>query len=370
MERTLALRLTLLVISLFLIPTFCISQDKHPELVLLEQRETPVLTVQSPGAEGNEFGFENGYVVKVGRTYHLFIAEMVGRPFVVKMKLGHWASTDRLHWRRVSTLYSSSAEYTGQDPRAALWGPTPIYDEKEGRWNLFYTAYRSAPDTPDMWRANYDGKIWRAVSQERGLGGIDGPYKDVGIVLQPGPESEPWEGGQGTDSFFPYQAGGKWYSFYGSCNTKRDGNNIVGPWLVGLVSAPRLAGPWKRLPENPVPISTKFIEAPIVTQLKDGTYVAVYDSEVSNAVGYTFSSDGVRWFPGKTLVVQPKGKGRWAYHVRTPLGLIPESDGTLTLFYTGFQHVPSQPKNAWESDKANPGDSAVGLVIVKLGSPR
>jgi hypothetical protein len=368
-----ALRLTLLVIGLLLIPAYCMPQDRHPELVLVEQRETPVLTVQSPGAEGNEFGFEYGYVVKLGATYHLFISELVGRPVTVKMKLGHWASSDRLHWRRVSTLYSSSGDYTGQDPRASLWGSMPIYDEREGRWNLFYTAYRSAPDTPDYWLGNYDGKIWRAVSRVKGREGIDGPYEDVGIVLQPGPESQPWEGKQGTDSFFPYMVGGKWYSLYGSANTKKESKGyagLEGPWLNGLVSATTLAGPWKRLPDNPVPISMKFIEAPIVTQLKDGTYVAVYDSEVPNAVGYTFSSDGIHWSPGEPLVVQPKGKGRWADHVRTPLGLIPESDGTFTLFYTGFQHVPVPSASPEDESHTNPGDAAVGLVSVKLEGPR
>ncbi len=339
------------------------AEEKKPKLVLVKQQETPVLTVRSPGAEGNRHGFEGGRVLKLGSTYHLFVSEMAGDPFWVKMKLGHWTSEDRLHWKRVSTLFESSGEFEGKDPRAALWAPMPVYDEKEGRWNLFYVAYRSAPNTATRWLNNHDGKLWRAVSQTKGIDGIDGPYEDVGIILQPGPESQPWEGLQGTDSFFPYQIGDQWYALYGSANTEmKDEQSLRGPWSVGLASAPALAGPWKRLAEgNPLPIEKVFIENPIVTRLADGTYAAVYDSHAPNAIGYTFSRDGIHWAPGEALIVQPKGKGFWADDVRTPLGLIPEGKDTFTLFYTGYENVKSQ-----FPDTSDPGTGSVGLVTLKL----
>lgn len=100
----------------------------------------------------------------------------------------------------------------------------------------------------------------------------------------------------------------------------------------------------------------------MVTKLEDGTYVAVYDSEIPNTVGYTFSADGVHWSPGETLIVQPKGKGHWSDFVRTPLGLIPEKDDTFTLLFAGFEHLPSS--GAWDK-----GDEAIGLVSVKLSPP-
>jgi hypothetical protein len=328
-------------------------------LELLHQQPQPVLTIRSPEARGINHGFEGGSVTKLGNTYHLITAEMSGDPFWVKMQIGHWASQDRLHWKRASTLFTSSGDFAGKDPRAALWGPMPIYGEREQRWELFYVAYRSAPNTATEWRNNYEGRIWRAVSTVKGREGIGGPYKDVGVILQPDAESQPWEGLQGTDSFYPYLVGHRWYAFYGSANTEK---MPIEHWRVGLASAPRLAGPWKRLREgNPLPIEKVFMENPIVTRLADGTYVAVYDSPAPNAIGYTSSRDGVHWEAGQELVVQPQGKGHWAEDVRTPLGLIPEPDGTFTLFYTGYRNVRSK-----FPDTTDPGDSAVGLVTVRL----
>lgn len=40
---------------------------------------------------------------------------------------------------------------------------------------------------------NHDGEIWRAVSRGKGEAGIGGPYDDVGVVIRPGPDSQPWE---------------------------------------------------------------------------------------------------------------------------------------------------------------------------------
>ncbi len=351
-----------------LIPIAVLSISNQRKLVLVEAMDSPVLTIHSPGAEGNKFGFECGHAVKVHGVYHMFITELCAPPLYVNMRLAHWSSPDRLHWRRVATLYTSSGDMTGRDPRAVVAGTWLAYDDKEQRWNLFYTAYRATPDLP-----NRDGSIWRAGSKAKGMDGIGGPYADVGIVLQPGPESQVWESVQGTDSFFAYKVGEKWYSFYGSADyrpvKKEDRNpketihpDMKGPWSVGLIQSPSLAGPWKRLPTNPVPIHERFIECPIVTKLADGTYVAVYDSEIPNSVGYTFSSDGIHWSPGEPLILQPKGRGHWADAVRTPLGLIPEANGTFTLLYTGFQHNPSP--EAWAG-----GDEAVGVVSVKLSSP-
>jgi len=324
-----------------------------PDLVLERALETPVITVNSPGAGDNRHGFEGGRALKLDGMYHLFTSEMVGDPFWVKMKLAHWRSRDRLHWERVSTLYESSGEFEGKDPRAALWAPMPVYDEAEGVWNLFYVAYRSAPDQGGRMLRNHAGTICRAVSTVKGRAGIGGPYRDMGIILQPGKDSEPWEGLQGTDSFFPYRVGRRWLGFYGSAKTEK---SPIEFWGVGLAEAPRLAGPWKRLPQyNPVLIDRRFTENPVVTRLPDGSYIAVCDTFVDNAVAYTWSADGLHWSPGRPLIVQPKGKGVWADDVRTPLGLIPEGGGRYTLFYTGYQKKPGDP---W-------GVAAVGMVEVR-----
>ena len=314
-----------------------ILQGPGSGLALVEQHPKPVITTRSPGAERIKYGFEGGRVVKVGATYHLFTSEMAGDPIWVRMKLGHWRSTDRVRWTRVATLFESSADFTGKDPRAALWSPLPVYDDSERRWNLFYVAYQAQPNTSSQFRMNQNGRIWRAVSTAPGLEGIGGPYRDAGIVLQPGSESDPWEGLQGTASFFPYRVGSEWYALYGSAKTQK---LPIEYWRVGIASAPSLGGPWRRRRDlNPSPIEQVFIENPIVTRLRDGRYVAVYDTSAApDAIGYSISADGIHWPPGRSLAIQAE-KGKWSPEIRTPLGLVEEADGTFTVFYTGFEQA-------------------------------
>jgi len=334
------------------------NEAREPAFVLVRQYPSPVITMTSPGAEDIEYGFEGGSVVKIEEVYHLFTTEMLSGPLGVKTRLGHWSSPDRIHWRRIATLYASSGDFTGHDPRASLWAPMPVYNTRERRWDLFYVAYRCPPDTKTEWRGNYEGRIWRAVSKPQGYGGIGGPYQDVGVILEPGAKSQPWEGLQGTDSFFPYPVGKRWLGFYGSANSE---HLPMEHWRVGLAQAPAPAGPWKRLDgANPVNLEKRFAENPVVTRLENGYYVAVYDNDVEyrNTVGYSWSSpgDGVRWARGRQLVVQPKGTGFWAEVVRTPLGLVQEGHGEYTLFYTGYQKPPSAGGRRY---------SGVGFVILK-----
>lgn len=310
----------------------------EPRLRLVGQQETPVLTKRHPDAEGNKYGFEGGRMVKLGSTYHLFTSEMVGDPIWVKMKFGYWRSSDGRHWSRAATLFTSSGEFEGKDPRAALWSPLPVFDEAESRWNLFYVAYRSAPTSGGQFLLNHGGQIWRAVSERPGQEGIGGPYRDVGVILRPGPDSDAWEGLQGTDSFFPYPVGKEWRALYGSAKSQ------VMPieyWKVGLASAAAIGGPWRRASElNPQPIESVFIENPIVEPLPEGGYLCVYDSNVPDAIGYAFSADGIHWNPGHALQIQPR-RGRWAREVRTPLGLVPEGKDEYSVFYTGFEAEPA-----------------------------
>ena len=330
-------------------------------LQLVGQHPAPVITTKSPGAEGIKYGFEGGRVVKIGRTYHLFTSELAGDPVWVRMRLGHWRSDDKLKWTRVSTVFESSGEFDGKDPRASLWSPLPVYDDTAQRWNLFYVAYESQPNTATEFRMNQNGRIWRAVSTVAGMAGIGGPYRDIGIVLQPGPESDPWEGLQGTNSFFPYRVGNEWYAFYGSAKTEK---LPIEHWRVGLASAPLIAGPWRRRSDlNPSPIEKVFVENPIVTRLPDGRYLAVYDTGGNpDAIGYSISDDGIRWPQGQALAIQP-AKGRWSKEIRTPLGLVDEGDGTYTVFYTGFEQETDWPRLM----KAKPVNTfAIGFARVRL----
>jgi hypothetical protein len=336
MHRYIALTAAIVVASLATVDRAAARQN-GPRLLLVRQHAQPVITTRTPGANGNRFGFEGGRAVKVGDVYHLFTSEMIDDPMWVKMRLGHWISRDRLAWTRVGTIRESSGDRTGQDSRAALWSPLPVWDADERRWNLFYVAYRSAPADGKRFLIDYEGRIWRAVSSVRGGAGIGGPYVDVGIVMQPGPDSGSWEGLQGTDSFFPWRVGARWYAFYGSARTEV---MPIEHWLVGLASAPALGGPWNRIGDrSPVPLEKRFIENPIVTEAPGGGWLCVYDTSPADAIGWGYSANGVDWGPGRALVVQPAA-GIWSKDVRTPLGLIDEGGGRFTVFYTGFEQKP------------------------------
>jgi hypothetical protein len=332
-----------------------------PRLVLVHQHPDPVLTTRSQGAEDIRWGVEGGRVVKVDGTYHLFTSEMVDDPMWVKMRLGHWTSPDRVTWTRAGTVRESSGEYQGRDPRASLWSPLPIWDDREDRWNLFYVAYRSRPGDGEQFLNNYDGHIWRAVSQTPGREGIVGPWEDVGVVMEPGEDSLEWEGLQGTDSFFAWRVGDRWRALYGSARSEV---LPIEHWLVGPAEAPSLAGPWRRVEENnPAPLEERFIENPIVTPAPGGGWLVVYDCEGEGAIGWSYSPDGIHWEPGRRLVIQPE-PGQWAKDVRTPMGLVPEGDGRFTVFYTGFEQAPD-----WDRLLQGKGREtcAIGFVEVRLG---
>jgi len=302
--------------------------------------ESPVLTKGMPGMEDIKYGLEGGTVIKRPDGYHLFTAEMVGDPHWVKMKLGHWLSADGKNWKRINTLFESSGNFTGSDPRAAVWSPMPFFNSKEDRWNLFYVGYKSKPDSGEMWFGNYEGRIFRAVSKTIGKDGIAGPYEDVNLILEPGKESEPWEGLQGTDSFFPYEAAdGKFYGFYGSSKSQF---KPIPAWQIGLASAESPEGPWERRSElNPLNNGLSFIENPVVTKLDNGLYLTVadagYDSSgfQRHAFGYYWSKDGIHWSKERLCYLE-NIVPRWWNWMRTPLCLIRDNDSIYTVFHTAY----------------------------------
>jgi hypothetical protein len=135
----------------------------------------------------------------------------------------------------------------------------------------------------------------------------------------------------------------------------------VKAWQVGLAQARDLAGLWTLVVEgNPIPLDAHFVENPVVTQVDGGNYIAVFNGPVGDAFGCATSADGIHWNRGTNLVVQPKGKGYWANAVRTPLGLIKETDGTYTLFYTGI--LKSEKGENFKGDYS----SGVGFVRLKV----
>jgi hypothetical protein len=325
--------------------------DVHLQFAILEQSTGKALiTPPQPGTEGNKYGFEGGRTVKIGGTYHWITTEMVGDPKWVKTKLAYWTSTDRYHWTRVRTLYEGTGDYTGKDMRSSVWGPQMVFNEAAKRWELFYVIYRGKPNANGLFLNNHDGRIVRAVSTVAGLDGVGGPYKDIGVIMEPGKDSAPWEGIQGVDAFFPYQVGEKWYALH---NTGAHDKKTPewAPWRLGLAvsESNSLEGPWKRLSlRNPVPFDPKVgQENAIVTKLKSGRYVVVFDAVDTpgqRCLGYAVSDDGVHW--SKAGYIWPDlDKNKWITEVCTPLGLIDEGDGVFTLFYTGRSGIPG----GWDS---------------------
>lgn len=336
-------------ISLMLCGSVCHGEEKAkltdiPAVDLFEvisRGSEVVIGKDDPGAEDIKYGFEGGHVIKLDGVYHMITAERSGDPIIVKMRLAHWSSRDGRKWARVSTLYESSGEFEGKDPRAALWGPMPIYVEDEELWYLVYVAYRAKPNDPTGWYENYEGKIWLAQSTVSGKGAIGGPYRNLGIILQPDADSGPWEGLQGTDSFFPYRVGDTWYGFFGSAQTQKKGNKqftfdpSYPKWAVGLAKAKGIRGPWIRMNEvNPIKLDPHFAENPVVSRLPDGRYVAMLDGG-SRGPAYSVSENGLDWSRASFLDLAEVG-GKWWSRMRTPLGLIDEGDGVFTVFHTAY----------------------------------
>lgn len=334
--------------------------------------DKPVLDKGMPGTEGILGGFEGGTCVKINGVYHLFPTEQVGKKgngkdkgkyITIYTRLAHWISKDAIHWKRINSLFESSGKFAvsdkdnpANDRRSSLWAFMPIFDKKQNRWNGFYVAY--TVDTTLAPPHGY-GRIWRAVSKISGINGVGGPYIDSGIILEPGMDSQLWEGRQGVDSFYPFWIDNKWFAFYGGAFPWHQWsdypyNGHFGKWYVGLASANELGGPWERMDTtiNPIiEISPNFVENPIVSQLPNGLYIAIFDSGPENYKGfvfpnkiaYTISRDGIHWTPAEYIPIEKKVK-RWWKNIRTPMCLIPEGDNIYTLLYSGIrQHDKFQP---------------------------
>ena len=323
-------------------------------------KDAPIVDEKTPGAEDIQGGFEGGTIVRINGEYHMFPTERAGVQGVpayhdrVKTRIGHWTSTDAIHWTRQSTILESSGVYAVRpednpmnDRRSAIWSYMPVFSEENNRWYGHYLAYTTDRDIVP----NHSfGRIWRCESTVEGIDGIGGPYRDIGIIIEPGLDSQWWEGRQGVASFFPYKVEDGWLGFIsgafpflkpGDYPDKAD----WGFWFVGLAKSDKLEGPWTRLDTtiNPVvSIHPSFVENPIVSRLPNGLYIAVFDGgpewlKLPNLIAYTLSKDGYVWTPARYIPVDVKIK-KWWHTMRTPLCLLPEGDDVYTIIFTAIHN--------------------------------
>lgn len=324
--------------------------------------DVPVLDEGMLGTEGIQGGFEGGCCMKIGNTYHMFPTERAGEPGIeayydrVKTRIGHWESHDAIHWERKSTIYQSSGVYAVTDDdnpindrRGAIWSFMPVYNDNSNRWNGFYLAYTVSRE----YKPNHSfGRIWRCESVQKGLDGIAGPYMDRGIVMEPGLNSQLWEGRQGVDSFFPYKVGNKWLSFYGGAFPYENWADYPIKyyqkwWGVGLAISDSVEGPWVRMDTTINPVTSMhpwFIENPIVSELPNGILIAIFDGgpdgwglHLPNMFGYSLSKDGIHWSEAHYFPIRKKVK-KWWDIMRTPLCLIPEGNDIYTVVFAGINN--------------------------------
>ncbi|SNR43976.1 hypothetical protein SAMN04488009_1736 [Maribacter sedimenticola] len=337
--------------KVFFLSTFiqlCCAQTKGDDIIrkleLVSAYQGPVISNVHKDviATNNQSGFETGQVVKIDGVYHMFVNEMFFRPHR-DLRIAYWTSTDAISWKREATILESIPGRSFSNPRSEVWVTGVEFNDLENAWNIFYVAYRAGNSNKGEYaRSDYEGRIWRAKSVFEGKDGIGGPYADMGIVLQPDENSQAWEGQQAVATFNPYKVNDSWYAFY-------DGHNYIpkGPWPVGLAKAPQLSGPWTRLPEtiNPIPIAEEFIENPQVTELKEGGYIAVFDSFGNQEIAYSISKDGILWSKEQRIKIQYESN-LWAedgdHATRTPLCIIQEDDGTFTVIYTAIMKLKEQ----------------------------
>jgi hypothetical protein len=342
-------------------PTFIVEgfSDEKALFDIIGGENKPVIDEGFSGTQGIQGGFEGGRVVKVGDTYHMFPTERAGEAGIemyydrVKTKIGHWTSKDAIHWKRESTILQASGVYAiteddnpMNDRRAAIWSYMPVFCEKANKWYGYYLAYTVHKEI----EPNHSfGRIWRCESTVDGINGIGGPYKDIGIIMEPGLDSEPWEGRQGVASFFPYQVGDNYFGFYSGAYPfaswadypKKTGKG----WSVALAESKSLEGPWTRIKDGSNPIKSihpLFVENPIVSQLPNGLYIAVFDGgpdgwghHLPNMMGYSISKDGKNWTEARYLPIETK-VDKWWDIMRTPLCLIPEGNDVYTIVYNAI----------------------------------
>lgn len=336
-------------------------------LRVLELTDTPVLGPRSPGAEHTRFGFEGGTAHKIAGRYYVFTTEVFDEPKTGVSRLVLFDSDDGVSFSRHSVVAETDRDPADPVEGTTPWSPMSVFDPATNRWSVFFVIYRQKPGSEQPY--NMSGVIGRVDSAVHGYDGIVGPYSET-VLVDFDVDGDDWEGGAGIVSYFPFQVGDQWYAFFGA-NTAptfiepeslpQEQNDQQILFHVGLARADSLVGRWTRVSElNPVLMDPEFIENPIVTRLRPDLYAVVYDGGNRHEISYALSTDGLRW--GSEQLIDLPHVPSWLDAVRTPLGLIPEDDGTFTLFFTAFDGVnPEAVLPLWHDGFGYVGRCTVAL---------
>jgi len=346
----------------------------------------PVLSSQTPGMvpdDGSGIGIEDGSLVVVNGTMHLFPTELSDGWNCTRVV--HWTAplNDRLNWTFVGGITPHGHGRCGvDDHHAELWSGSPQWDETEegGRWYLSVVGYNMNCNLSARSASGGDGRILLFRSRVAGIAGVAGPYDELedvlaadGLIPRVGRQDwEDWGAQEGIDpdhtpfpervvengicsfspmykSAFPGEPQGRRWAFYGSA------------WDTGQAySDAGIQGPWVRAPTgNPRPIgnwSDGGPEIPLVFRASTGIYMLIWAAnllQVEHGLAFAWSKDGVNWEDstgcetrtgraGCMLPVAPPP------HVsfRTPLALVEHEDkpGFFTLFFTAFAKNHADPK--------------------------
>ena len=148
-----------------------------PALQLIHTAPVP-MAFPTPGT-----AFEGGTLLRTSTGLHLFTTDVTRGEVNTSLVYYHAAAAPNSTFTFVREVTARSSGKPG-DPKGSLWAPMPSWDAASQRWQLFYVQYRAYGPGHEQ-DPNWDGSIMHAVSRVPGPGGIGGPYRDVGLVLEP-----------------------------------------------------------------------------------------------------------------------------------------------------------------------------------------
>jgi hypothetical protein len=126
--RLIGVQLSLVVAGMYT-PVFsqAKSKDSSKVLTMMSESRGPVIGARHPDvvASANRSGFQTGQVVKVNKTYHMFVNEMFDRPHR-DLRISYWTSDDAVNRAEPGDHYTRT--------------PICAIEEEDGTYTVVYTA--------------------------------------------------------------------------------------------------------------------------------------------------------------------------------------------------------------------------------------